>query len=101
MPILLAGAIAYSGPFVPSYRSALYADWSAKLVASGLPHTSHASLTRTLADPVQVMLMAAVLTGADEPILVSQEWHNMNQLALLWHVLLTKDDLGRGGGKEW
>lgn len=49
-----AGAIAYSGPFVPSYRSALFADWSAKLDALGVPHSPHASLTKTLADPVQV-----------------------------------------------
>lgn len=48
------GAIAYSGPFVPSYRSALLADWTAKLVEVGLPHSPHANLTKTLADPVQV-----------------------------------------------
>jgi hypothetical protein len=51
---LPAGAIAYSGPFVPNYRSALFADWCAKLDEAGLPHTPHASLTKTLADPVQV-----------------------------------------------
>lgn len=49
-----AGAIAYSGPFVPNYRSALFADWCAKLDEVGLPHSPHASLTKTLADPVQV-----------------------------------------------
>jgi hypothetical protein len=51
---LPAGAIAYSGPFVPNYRSALFADWCAKLDEVGLPHSPHASLTKTLADPVQV-----------------------------------------------
>lgn len=49
-----AGAIAYSGPFVPNYRSALFADWCAQLDAVSLPHSPHASLTKTLADPVQV-----------------------------------------------
>lgn len=49
-----AGAIAYSGPFVPNYRSSLFADWCAKLDEVGLPHSPHASLTKTLADPVQV-----------------------------------------------
>jgi dynein heavy chain len=50
-----AGAIAYSGPFVPSYRAALFADWAAKLDTVGLPHSPHASLLQTLADPVQVL----------------------------------------------
>jgi hypothetical protein len=49
-----AGAVAYSGPFVPSYRSSLLADWTAKLVEVGLPHSPHANLIKTLADPVQV-----------------------------------------------
>ncbi|WIA11828.1 hypothetical protein OEZ85_011917 [Tetradesmus obliquus] len=51
--VLAAGAIAYSGPFVPSYRSSLLADWTAKLVEVGLPHSPHANLIKTLADPVQ------------------------------------------------
>jgi hypothetical protein len=55
---MCAGAIAYSGPFVPSYRAALYADWAAKLTAVGLPYSPHASLARTLADPVQVSAAA-------------------------------------------
>jgi hypothetical protein len=53
----LAGAIAYSGPFVPSYRASLLADWTAKLVEVGLPHSPHANLIKTLADPVQVILL--------------------------------------------
>ncbi|WIA31960.1 hypothetical protein OEZ86_002815 [Tetradesmus obliquus] len=51
--VLAAGAIAYSGPFMPSYRSSLLADWTAKLVEVGLPHSPHANLIKTLADPVQ------------------------------------------------
>lgn len=54
----LAGAIAYSGPFMPSYRSSLLADWTAKLVEVGLPHSPHANLIKTLADPVQVRQQA-------------------------------------------
>ncbi|KAF6265909.1 dynein heavy chain 2 [Scenedesmus sp. NREL 46B-D3] len=52
--VLAAGAIAYSGPFVPSYRASLLADWTAKLVEVGLPHSPHANLIKTLADPVQI-----------------------------------------------
>ena len=56
MSVDAAGAIAYSGPFVPNYRSALFSDWCAKLDEVGLPHSPHASLIKTLADPVQVRL---------------------------------------------
>jgi hypothetical protein len=51
---LAAGAIAYCGPFVPSYRAALLAEWCAALAAAGVPHSPGATLAATLADPVQV-----------------------------------------------
>jgi dynein heavy chain len=60
---LLAGAIAYSGPFVPSYRASLLADWTAKLVEVGLPHSPHANLIKTLADPVQVIVLLSCWTA--------------------------------------
>lgn len=64
--VCCAGAIGYSGPFVPNYRSALFADWCAKLDTLGLPHSPHASLTKTLADPVQV----SVYTVPERPVMV-------------------------------
>jgi hypothetical protein len=51
---LAAGAIAYSGPFVPSYRAALLADWGAALDAAGVARSKGANLVATLADPVKV-----------------------------------------------
>ena len=51
---LCAGAIAYSGPFVPSYRAALLAEWGAALDRAGVQHSKGAGLVSTLADPVKV-----------------------------------------------
>ncbi|KAF8071068.1 Dnah1 [Scenedesmus sp. PABB004] len=77
--VLAAGAIAYSGPFVPSYRAALLADWTAKLTDVGLPFSPHAGLAKTLADPVQVR--AWTLAGlpsdsvsVENAIIVSRAW---------------------------
>ncbi|GBF98747.1 dynein heavy chain axonemal [Raphidocelis subcapitata] len=55
---LSAGAIAYAGPFVPSYRAALNAEWAAALAAAGVPHSRGAGLSSTLADPVKVRTWA-------------------------------------------
>jgi dynein heavy chain len=51
---LAAGAIAYSGPFVPSYRAALLTEWCDALVEAAVPHSPGATLVSTLADPVKV-----------------------------------------------
>lgn len=51
---LSAGAIAYSGPFVPAYRAALLAEWGAALERAGVAHSKGAGLVSTLADPVKV-----------------------------------------------
>lgn len=51
---LAAGAIAYSGPFVPSYRTSLLAEWGAALERAGVPHSAGSNLVSTLADPVKV-----------------------------------------------
>jgi dynein heavy chain len=52
--ILYAGVIAYSGPFVPSYRAALLSEWGSLLAAAGVPASKGSNLVRTLADPVKV-----------------------------------------------
>ena len=52
--VVASGAIAYSGPFTPVYRTALYHEWSARLTELGVPHTPGTSLTKTLQDPVKV-----------------------------------------------
>lgn len=50
--IVAAGAIAYSGPFTPHYRSALLEQWTTKLAELNVPLSVGSSLINTLADPV-------------------------------------------------
>ena len=49
-----AASIAYAGVFTPVFRTALNEMWAQSLVKLNLPHTSGASLTSVLMDPVKV-----------------------------------------------
>ncbi|KAL2653916.1 hypothetical protein R1flu_022044 [Riccia fluitans] len=52
--VVAAGAIAYTGPFTPSYRERFNLDW-VKLVATlGIPHTQGITLQGCLKDPVKM-----------------------------------------------
>lgn len=62
---LAAGAIAYSGPFVPSYRAALLSEWTASLKAAGVRSSPGAGLAATLADPVKVRAWAVAGLPSD------------------------------------
>ncbi|CAG9466771.1 unnamed protein product [Pedinophyceae sp. YPF-701] len=52
--VVSAGAIAYSGPFTPNFRTRLNQDWESQLRELGVPHTPGTNITKTLQDPVQV-----------------------------------------------
>jgi len=52
--VVAAGVIAYSGPFVPNYRTALLSEWGHLLEQAHVPASKGANLVRTLADPVTV-----------------------------------------------
>jgi dynein heavy chain len=52
--VVAAGVIAYSGPFVPNYRTSLLAEWGHLLEEARVPASKGANLIRTLADPVTV-----------------------------------------------
>ena len=52
--LVSAGTISYLGPFIKTYRSDCEADWQAKLVDLGTPHTPGCNLLMTLMEPVQV-----------------------------------------------
>jgi len=99
---LAAGAIAYSGPFVPSYRAALHAEWSAALDAARVPRGASASLVGTLADPVRVRAwtLAGLPTDSvsvENAIIVSKarRWPLMIDPQVGWGVGIR---IGRVGG---
>lgn len=52
--VVAAASIAYAGPFTPTYRAALVAEWAGLLLAKGVPHTPNTNLIQTLQDPVKV-----------------------------------------------
>lgn len=62
---LAAGAVAYAGPFVPSYRAALQSDWRAALAAAGVPHSRGASVAGALGDPVRLRAWAGAGLPSD------------------------------------
>ncbi|CAM6094963.1 unnamed protein product [Calypogeia fissa] len=49
-----AGAIAYTGPFTPSYRAGFNKDWVRLVAELKLPHTSGVTLQSCLKDPVKM-----------------------------------------------
>ena len=63
--LLAAGAVAYCGPFVPSYRAALHADWAAALAAAAVPRGAGAGLAATLGDVAALRAWAAAGLPAD------------------------------------
>ena len=52
--VVSSGVVAYNGPFTPSFRADLLAEWSAKMVELDIPHTPGADIVSTLADPVRI-----------------------------------------------
>lgn len=52
--VVAAGSVAYSGVFTPSFRLELNAVWCENMVELGMPHTPKVSISKVLADPVQV-----------------------------------------------
>nr|PNR26425.1 hypothetical protein PHYPA_031000 [Physcomitrium patens] len=52
--IIAGGHIAYSGPFIPSYRVSLNLEWLQKLKDLEVPHTPNTTLQLCLKDPVQM-----------------------------------------------
>jgi dynein heavy chain len=91
---LAAGAIAYSGPFVPSYRAALLAEWSAALDAAGVPRSAGASLVATLADPVRVRAWTIAGLPTDA---VSVENAIIASKARRWPLMIDPQVGGRPG----
>lgn len=55
---MAAGTIAYAGPFTPGFRAVLLEQWRAYLAQIQVPLSGDASLTTTLADPVQARAWA-------------------------------------------
>jgi dynein heavy chain, axonemal len=51
--VVAAGAIAYSGPFTPTFRADLLSQWTGRLAELAVPFTRNTTLIRTLEDPVQ------------------------------------------------
>jgi hypothetical protein len=51
--VVAAGTIAYSGPFTPTFRTDLLAQWTGRLAELSVPFTRNTTLIRTLEDPVQ------------------------------------------------
>lgn len=56
--LVSAGMIAYSGPFTPDFRQKLVKGWQEKLVELDIPHSDGCDVRLTLADPVQVRIVA-------------------------------------------
>ena len=52
--VVSSGVVAYNGPFTPSFRTDLLADWSKRMKELKVPHTPGADIVSTLADPVQI-----------------------------------------------
>jgi dynein heavy chain len=52
--VVSSGVVAYNGPFTPSFRADLLAEWSAKMIQLKVPHTKGADIVSTLADPVRI-----------------------------------------------
>jgi dynein heavy chain len=52
--VVSSGVVAYNGPFTPSFRADLLAEWSQKMEELNVPHTPGAGIVSTLADPVRI-----------------------------------------------
>jgi dynein heavy chain, axonemal len=50
--LVSAGAIAYSGPFTPSFRAILLEQWTAALRENGVPFSKGTNLVALLGEPV-------------------------------------------------
>jgi hypothetical protein len=46
--------LAYSGPFVSSYRTELVDKWRAKLLELKIPHSEGVSMSQFMGEPVKI-----------------------------------------------
>ena len=54
--VIGAGMVAYSGPFVSSYRKDLETSWIKRLVELNIPHTEGVTMSKFLGDPVKIQM---------------------------------------------